>query len=70
MSEQTTDQRTDDSTVDLPDGTDTVIEGAAVTDEPSESGAGCRVANAVWSTASAMDANRFPARPANARVAS
>jgi hypothetical protein len=40
MSEQTTDQRTDDSTVDLPDGTDTVIEGAAVTDEPSESGAG------------------------------
>src|SRR5438309_1052887 len=31
MSEQTTDQRTDDMTAELPDGTDTVIEGAAVT---------------------------------------
>jgi ElaB/YqjD/DUF883 family membrane-anchored ribosome-binding protein len=33
MSEQTTDQRTDELTADLPDGTDTVIEGAAVTED-------------------------------------
>jgi ElaB/YqjD/DUF883 family membrane-anchored ribosome-binding protein len=45
MSEQTTDQRTDDTTADLPDGTDTVIEGASrtedtniVTDQPPRSG--------------------------------
>src|SRR5438270_670431 len=31
MSEQTTDQMTDDITAELPDGTETVIEGAAVT---------------------------------------
>ena len=33
MSEQATDQRTDELTADLPDGTDTVIEGAAVTED-------------------------------------
>src|SRR4051794_29137918 len=33
MSEQTTDQRTDDTTADLPDGTDTVIEGASRTED-------------------------------------
>src|ERR1700751_6031514 len=33
MSEQTTDQRNDEMTADLPEGTDTVIEGAASTSE-------------------------------------
>ena len=35
MSEHITDQTTDQLTADLPDGTDTVIEGAAITEDPT-----------------------------------
>ena len=64
-----TDQRTDEMTADLPEGTDTVIEGAASSNDDAGTDLPATTDSAALGAAYVKAASSYRVRPANGRAA-